>query len=51
MILIHNINYLRDKYPFILMIQKKGDKTLVLNKDDKIIYSHRKYDSIKEGAV
>lgn len=67
MILIDNINYLRDKYPNIWDILKlledhgnglfdvedtrKGEKTLVLNKDDKKIYFHSKYDPIKEAET
>lgn len=67
MILIDNINYLRDKYPtiwdklrpledhenglFHIEDTRKGDKTLVLNKDDKKIYFHSKYDPIREAEA
>ncbi|WP_353093807.1 6-hydroxymethylpterin diphosphokinase MptE-like protein [Tissierella praeacuta] len=65
MILIDNINFLRDKYPtiwnklkpledrendlFHIDETKKGYKTLILNKEDKKIYFHSKYDPIKES--
>lgn len=67
MILIDNINYLRDKYPtiwdilkpledhgnglFVVEDTRKGDKTLVLKKDDKQIYFHSKYDPIREAET
>lgn len=67
MILIDNINYLRERYPDIREIlrplgdkeselidiedTRKGDKTLVLKKDDKQIYFHSKYDPIREAET
>lgn len=67
MILIDNINYLREKNPVVwerlkpledekselvtIEDTRKGDKTLVLNKDNKKIYFHSKYDPIREAET
>lgn len=67
MILIDNINYLRGKFPlvreklklveenedkqFIIEETRKGDKTLLYNKDNKKIYFHSKYDPIREAQT
>lgn len=67
MILIDNINYLREKFPlvreklklveenennqFIIEETRKGDKTLLYNKDNKKIYFHSKYDPIREAQT
>lgn len=67
MILIDNINYLRQNFPlireklkkveedenkkFIIEETKRGHKTLIHVKDDKKIYFHSKYDPIREAAT
>lgn len=67
MILIDNINYLREKFPlvreklklvgesedkqFLIEETRKGDKTLLYNKDNKKIYLHSKYDPIREAQT
>lgn len=67
MILIDNINYLRDKFPLVreklklveenqnkqfqIEETRKGDKTLSYNKDEKKVYFHSKYDPIREAQA
>ncbi|MBU5310750.1 DUF115 domain-containing protein [Tissierella carlieri] len=67
MILIDNINYLREKFPlvreklklveenedkqFLIKETRRGDKTLLYNKDGKTIYFHSKYDPIREAQT
>ncbi|MSU00122.1 6-hydroxymethylpterin diphosphokinase MptE-like protein [Tissierella pigra] len=67
MILIDNINYLREKFPLVrerlklveenqskqfqIEETRKGDKTLSYNKDDKKVYFHSKYDPIREAKT
>ena len=67
MILIDNINYLREKFPLVrerlklveenqskqfqIEETRKGDKTLSYNKDDKKVYFHSKYDPIREAQA
>ena len=67
MILVDNINYLREKFPSVreqLMVvekeepkhfriedAKKGGKTLLYQKDGESIYFHSKYDPVKEAET